>query len=128
LLVAGVLAVTVLTYLLYKRHRKNTYRRHALLQLDALQSRHHATGDDGRYLEQINALLKSVALLAYPWPEVAAQHGESWRTFLNRSLPPAEHFQPVFDDAAYQKTPPEIDVAQVHRAAQHWIRYHKVTP
>jgi len=127
LLVAGVLAVTALAYLLVKQHRKNAYRRRALLQLDSLHSSYQATGDDGHYLEQINALLKGVALLAYPRPEVAAQHGESWRTFLNHSLPPAEHFQPAFDDAAYQKTRPEIDVAQVHLAAQSWIKNHKVT-
>jgi hypothetical protein len=120
--------VTALAYLLYKRHQRNAYRRRALLQLDSLHSRYQASGDHSHYLEHINGLLKSVALLAYPRPEVAAQHGESWRTFLNRSLPPAEHFQPAFDDAAYQKTLPEIDVAQVHRAAQHWIRLHKVTP
>ena len=127
LLVAGVLAMTALAYLLVKRHRKNAYRRRALLQLDSLHSRYQATGNDGRYLEQINALLKGVALLAYPRPGVAAQHGESWRTLLNHSLPTAEHFQPAFDDAAYQKTRPEIDVTQVHRAARSWIKNHKVT-
>ncbi len=128
LLIAGILAVTALAYLLYKRHRRNAYRRRALLQLDSLQARYQTNGDDSRYLEHINALLKSVALLAYPRPEVAARHGESWRTFLNNSLPPAEHFQPAFDDAAYQKTCPEIDAVQVHRAAHYWIRHHKVTP
>ena len=67
-----------------------------------------------------------VAVLAYLHVEVAPQHGEAWRAFLNRSLPPTEQLQPVFADAAYQKTCPEIDVTRVHRAAQQWIKRHKV--
>ncbi len=128
LLLAGILLVTTLTYLLHKRYRKNAYRRRALLQLQSLHTDYLAKSDTGYYLSQINALLKSVALLAYPRTEIAAEHGAAWRAFLNRSLPPAEQFQPAFDDAAYQKNCPEIDVAQVHRAAQHWIRRHKVAP
>jgi membrane protein implicated in regulation of membrane protease activity len=126
LLVTGILAVAVLAYLFYRHRRRNVYRRHALLQLQTLQATHQAQSNDRQYLEEINALLKSVALYAYPRCEVAAQHGESWRTFLNRDLPPGDQFQPTFDEAAYQKSCPEIDMAQVHRAAQHWIRHHKV--
>lgn len=128
LLLAGILLVTTLAYLLRNRYRKNAYRRHALRQLQSLRTDYLANSDTGRYLSQINALLKSAALLAYPRTEVAAQHGADWRAFLNRSLPPAEQLQPAFDDAAYRKTCPEIDVIRVHRAAQHWIRRHKAAP
>ena len=127
LLVIGILTVTILAYFLHQHRRRNAYRRRALLQLQSLHSTHQAQSDDRKYLEEINALLKSVALHAFPQGEVAAQHGESWRTFLNRNLSPENQFQPVFDDAAYQKSCPEIDMAQVHRAAQNWIKHHKVT-
>jgi hypothetical protein len=128
LLLSAVLVLAILGYLLRRHYRKNAYRRRALLQLQTLATEYLAKNDTGIYFSQINALLKSVALLAYPRTEVAAQHGAAWRAFLNRSLPPAQQLQPWFDDAAYQKTCPQIDVLQVHQAAQHWIKRHKVAP
>jgi hypothetical protein len=126
LLIMGILIVVALTHLLRKRYRKNAYRRRALRQLQSLHAEYQVSQDVSHYLGQINALLKSVALQGYPRPEVAARHGEAWRTFLNLSLPPGNHFQQAFDTAAYQKSCPEIDMIQVHQAAQHWIRHHKV--
>lgn len=128
LLLALILLVATLAYLLYQRYRKNAYRRRALRQLQSLYTEYMANDDISHYVSDLNALLKSVALLTYPRTEVAPQHGEAWRAFLNRSLPPTEQLQPAFADAAYQKTCPEIDVARVHRAAQHWIKHHKVAP
>ena len=128
LLVGALLLVAILAYLWRRRHRKNAYRRRALGQLQLLHTEFLAKRDSGLYFSQINALLKSVALLAYPRAEVAARHGADWRAFLNRSLPPTEQLQPAFDDAAYQKSCPEIDMAQVHRAARLWIARHKVAP
>lgn len=120
-----IIVAAVLVYLLRKRRAKNAYRRRALRQLQALHAQYQADADAGNYLSRINALLKSVALLAYPRATVAAQHGAAWRTFLNRSLPPAAQLQSDFDDALYQRHGPEIDVAQVYRAAEHWIRKHR---
>ena len=128
LLVGGLLLLATLAFLWRMRYRKNAYRRRALSQLELLHTEFLANRDASLYLSQINALLKSVALLAYPRAEVAAQHGANWRAFLNRSLPPTEQLPPVIDDAAYQKSCPNLDMAQVHRAAELWIARHKGTP
>lgn len=128
LLLAGLIVVATLAYWMRRRYRCNSYRRRALLQLQSLHTDYLAKPDASLYLGQINALLKSVALLAYPRAAVAAQHGGGWRTFLNRSLPNDAQLPPAFEYAAYQKTCPEIDVAQVQRAAQHWIKRHRATP
>ena len=127
LLLAGLLVIASLVYWLHRRYARNRYRRVALLQLRALHMDYLAKLDAGQYLGQLNALLKSVALLAYPRAVVAAQHGADWRAFLNRSLPPGEQLPREFDTAVYQKTCPEIDVALVHNAAQHWIKRHRAT-
>ncbi len=128
LLFAVIVLVAVVTYVLYRRYKRNAYRRLALRQLLALQASYRTQMDPGHYLAQLNALLKSVALLAYPRPEVAAQHGEHWRVFLNSSLPLGEQLPAAFSDAAYQKTCPGIDVLQVDRAARLWIRRHRASP
>ncbi len=125
LLLAGILCVASLVYVLLSRYRRNAYRRRALMQLQSLHTDHHARKEHSQYLSELNALLKSVALVAYPRADIAASHGEAWRTFLNTSLPQKEYFESVFDDAVYQKTCPEIDVEQLHKSAQCWIKRHK---
>ncbi|MEZ5501367.1 MAG: DUF4381 domain-containing protein [Halioglobus sp.] len=127
LLGAVVLLVAVLGYYFRKRRKRNAYRRLALLQLQSLHTQYLATQDLGLYIGQINTLLKSVALRAYPRSEVAATHGEAWRSFLNSSLPAELQLPVTFDDAAYQKSCPRIDAEQVHRAALLWIKRHRVT-
>jgi hypothetical protein len=125
LLCLAIITVAVLIYLLRKHYRKNAYRRRALLQLQALHAQYQTDGNACGYLANINALLKSVALLAYPRSTVAAQHGESWRKFLNLSLPPDAQLQSGFDNAVYQSQAPDIDMTQLHRAALQWIKKHK---
>jgi Domain of unknown function (DUF4381) len=123
----GLLLITlaILIYLLRRRSKRNAYRRQALRQLQLLQTQFQANSDTGVFVQQTNALLKSVAMQAYPRVDVAAQHGETWRLFLNRSLQDADQLQSDFDTAMYQKDCPQIDAVQVHRAAQRWIKRHR---
>jgi hypothetical protein len=125
LLFAAIVLLATIAYLLYRRHQRNAYRRLALRQLKTLYADYLVQLDAGHYLGQLNGLLKSVALLAYPRPLVAAQHGEHWRAFLNSTLPPGEQLPAAFDEAPYQQTCPQIDVMQVHRAARSWIQRHR---
>ncbi|MDG2046307.1 MAG: DUF4381 domain-containing protein [Halioglobus sp.] len=125
LLVAAILCLASLIFVLTRRYRRNTYRRRALIQLQRLHTDYVTKSEYKQYLSELNTLLKSVALVAYPRADIAALHGEAWLTFLNTSLPLENHFQSVFNDAVYQKTYPELDVEQLHRSAQHWIKRHK---
>ncbi len=120
-----VISVGLLIYLLRRHWRKNAYRRRALAQLDSLHAQYQSDSRDAEYLGAINALLKSVALHAYPRATVASRHGEAWRQFLNTSLPQDMQLQSEFDDAVYRDSSPQIDLTRVHRAAQHWIKKHK---
>lgn len=128
LLVTIIFIAALTAYLARRRYIRNAYRRQALRQLERAQQAYQENGDASHCLGQINTLLKSVALVAYPRSEVASTHGGQWRDFLNRNLPQALQLPSVFDDAAYQKSCPEIDMDQVHRAAQHWIKKHKAAP
>ena len=125
LLCLTILTLCIVVYLLRRHRRKNAYRRQAMRQLQALQHQYQSDGDVAVYVGGVNALLKGVALLAYPRASVASQHGESWRAFLNLTLPPDLQLPEAFDNAAYQPETPEIDPARVHSAALHWIRKHR---
>lgn len=127
LLLAAILCLASLIFVLLRRYRRNAYRRRALIQLQRLHTDYAARREYSQYLSELNTLLKSVALVAYPRADIAASHGETWRAFLNTSLPREEHFESAFNDAVYQKTCPELDVQQLHRSAQHWIKRHKAT-
>ena len=128
LLIAVVLALVVLTLALRRHRSKKAYRRQALLQLQSLQLVYQSSADAGAYLSQINALLKSVALRAYPRDDIAAVHGAPWRAFLNSSLPQALQLHSTFDDAAYQTSCSGVDLVQLENAAQHWIKHHRGAP
>ena len=120
-----IIVAAVLVYLVRRYRAKNAYRRRALLQLQELHAQYLVDAEAASYLRRINALLKSVALLAYPRAVVAAQHGANWRQFLNLSLPADAQLPIEFDDALYREHCPAIDVAQVHSAAQQWIKKHR---
>lgn len=89
LLAAGVLLATAAVLALLRRHRRRRYRRQALAELQAIAERYRATEDDARMLQQLNQLLRRVAMVSYPQREVSGLTGEQWREFLC-SCPGAE--------------------------------------
>ena len=125
LLICTLLGIMALGYFLIRRFRANAYRRRALAQLQDLHEKYMADSNTGQYIGETNALLKSVAILAYPRRQVAASSGEEWRSFLNSKMQTGEQFPENFFTAAYQKVCPEMDMALVHRAAQRWIKQHE---
>ena len=126
LLCIALLGLAALVYFLVRRYRGNAYRRRALQQLQQLQQEYLVDRDASAYLAKTNALLKSVALVAYPRRDVAARSGEQWLNFLNDPLSATEQFQPGFVTAAYQRVCPQIDMEQIHRSAATWIKRHEV--
>lgn len=126
---AALIAVLLLALLVYlwRRHRANAYRRAALAQLEELQRSEQHITNKPEYLARVNALLKSVALIAYPRREVAATTGDQWLTFLNKDLQPGQGFPAELVTSAYRKNAPELDIDRLHSACERWIRHHKVS-
>lgn len=130
LLIALVLiAAGVLAWRLTLRYRRNAYRRQAIAELQAIRSRWESDGDDSLCLTQTNALLKAVALHAFPRRDIASVSGEQWRDFLNNSSSGTNgQFEIGALQAQYQ---PSADVADVGAHLDHsdqWCRNHRVTP
>ena len=126
-LLAGLVlaALLVLGWYALRRYRANAYRRRALARLTELAAGAQQQADPQLLLADINALLKSIALVAYPRREVAASSGPEWLAFLNSSLRQEEQFPEGFVTGAYHKHCPDIDTGQVLRAASSWIRRHE---
>jgi Ca-activated chloride channel family protein len=76
-LVAAVIATGLVAWLLVRRHRANRYRRLALAEIAAVEQR--AAWDE------LPALVKRVALQAWPREQVASLTGADWLAFLDES-------------------------------------------
>jgi hypothetical protein len=129
-----IVAITVLCYILYKRHKNNAYRRLALLQLKEINT-DLKTGDSDSTTVHIaitatNALLKAVALRVFPRHDIAALSGSAWLDFLNGTAgnnTGTETFPAEFANAAYQRQNLNLDMQQISGAAEHWIKTHKAS-
>lgn len=126
-LLCGLLLLLLLslTWWLLRRYRANAYRRQALRQLDQLQESFRLDGDSMNTLAAVNALLKAVALRAYPRRDIAASSGGDWQAFLDSTG--GDGFPPGFASAAYHRECPELDMETVLASARLWIRRHEVT-
>ena len=116
------LSVTLLTGVflrLRKRRRKNAYRRIALAALEELRSR--KAGKD-----ELNRLLKTAALRAYPREQVAGLHGAAWQQFLASSCPKVALGAFAELDTLYQREPSPAS-GHLFEAAENWISQHEVT-
>jgi hypothetical protein len=123
-----ILAACALGFFIYRRYRANAYRRQALLQLQALHKQWETDADVSGYLGALNALLKSVALRAFPGRNVASLSGQPWVDFLSETLPPKSSCQAFDDDfagAAYRANVPELNFDATYQTSQHWIKQHR---
>lgn len=109
---------------LWRYRRRNRYRSQGMCKLQEVQARYARDGDAARCRADINALLKSVALHAYPRTDVAALHGARWEAFLERTCSASASFAGA-TDAHYRRDSDAVDVEQLCRAAATWIRRHE---
>lgn len=121
-----LLMLLVIAWILWRHYRANAYRRRALAQLDRLyRAQQTAHYDPLQFPTRLNALLKSVALVAYPQREVAARSGRQWLDFLNDCLQGDQQFPEEFVTTAYRHDPPPPDPERLYSAARAWIKCHR---
>ena len=122
----ALLLLVLVACVLWRRYRADAYRRRALAQLDRLyQAQQSERSDPQHFPNRLNALLKSVALVAYPKRDVAAHSGRQWLDFLNACLEANEQFPAEFVTHAYRRDPPRTDPEQLYSAARAWIKRHR---
>ena len=56
----------------WRHYRRQAYRRQGLRQLEELRAQLESGGDSAAYAQSVNALLKAVALRAFPQRQVAS--------------------------------------------------------
>jgi ABC-type nickel/cobalt efflux system permease component RcnA len=125
LLALVVLLAIVAGWLLWRRHRRSAYRRQGLHQLAVLRHQLQQDQDAQAFAASVNALLKSVALHAYPRREVAASSGGPWLAFLRET---GGATLPEELAAGPYRASTGINTEELYRGAADWIRSHRPLP
>lgn len=119
-----LVALATMWWLWWRRRRREAYRRRALAALARIRDDFTRHGDGLACLAATNALLKGVALQAFPHQDVAGMSGGAWRRFLDDSLGEAR-FDEALLMAQYRPLSPATDVEGHLQAAELWIRQHR---
>lgn len=107
----------------WRRHRRNRYRRQALTELQALRTNGFPGSEQ---VQQINAVLKRAALMAYGTTRVAPLGGDEWIRFLDATLPhKRQAFAGIDGDILYTPEPSSATTEAFAEAATIWVRHHQ---
>jgi LPXTG-motif cell wall-anchored protein len=101
--------------------RRNRYRREALSELASIVE---FGGPGGA--AAVAELIKRTALTVFPRTEVAALYGEKWSAFLVRTGGNDEEINAVASHIARASYAPDVEVEEIIRGAERWIRRHRV--
>lgn len=107
------------------RRRRNAYRRQGIAALQHIQQQWQQTGDNLDCLTRTNALLKAVALRAFPQRDVAAATGDTWLTLLNSRITDAQQFNLNMLEAQYRGDIATDELEQHLGRVAYWIKRHR---
>ena len=130
LLLLSLVIITQLLRLLLKRYRAGAYRRAAQSELGQIHQAWQQEQDDSNYLQQLNGVLKRVALQSFPAADVAALSSDSWCRFLDQQWqrPPPTHFTDTgLALAVYSPAQSHCDIETIHSLALNWLHQHRAT-
>ena len=119
---AALLAfMAILVVVAANRYRSDAYRRAALAQLASI-----GTVTDPASAAAVSAVLKRVALVAYPRTEVASLTGSMWSAFLDRAAATTDFTSgPAAGLGRAALGGPVGDGAAIVAAARRWVRQHR---
>jgi hypothetical protein len=128
--VVAVALLSIIVWLLLRRHRRhlaNRYRRQALAELSAIEIR--LGGDVSGSIAAMAALLKRVALAVWPRETVAALSGSAWVAFLQQHSGPVglpDGAAAALADMEYHQSATAEEATAFAGALRRWIEAHRV--
>ncbi len=124
----ALLTLAAGAWLLYRHIRRKAYRRAGLARLAEIERQYAVDRDRAAAAQAINAMLKGVALNAFPRRDIAAASGAEWLAFLNSTMPAGPGFAPASVTDPYRPDAGEIDIAELLQVARNWVVKHRVAP
>lgn len=119
-----IVASIVLLGWLINMWRQRRYRRESLEVLRQLD-----TAEGLVYAQEVNKLLKRVAMSAYGRDVIVPLQGESWSEFLRQTAntPLDQESLELLGGGLYHRSP-TVDTVKLRQTAEQWIRKHKTPP
>lgn len=118
---AFVALIAILVVIAVGRYRQNAYRRAALAELSAIGAVTDPAG-----AAAVSAVLKRVALVAYPRHEVASLTGSAWSAFLDHAAATSDFTRgPAIGLERAAFGAPVGDGQAILTAARRWVRRHR---
>ncbi|OPX56665.1 protein of unknown function [Oceanospirillum multiglobuliferum] len=121
---ASVVLILLLLFLGRRYYLRTRNRRYALNELEQMRRRFQEHQQRQRFLNELNMLLRRMAMVHYDREEVAPLSGSAWLTFLDRSGRTT-----VFSDGigqsliqAYEEMPDDINEPELTEAVEQWIK------
>lgn len=108
----------------FKLYKKNTYRREAIKRLKLLKNQE---GQNHFQINQLNILLKQVAINTFGREKVATLYGKEWFEFLESTSKNTKFtsYLAVFSNAIYEsKDANEKDFNTIIQLTKTWIKTH----
>tara|TARA_B100000579_G_scaffold163595_1_gene132813 strand:+ start:597 stop:1064 length:468 start_codon:yes stop_codon:yes gene_type:complete len=120
-----IILMSILLFALFRRYKKQSYRRHAIFALDKLLLESSSQAEYDPFPSKVNVLLKTVALKAYDKKEIATLYGTNWLNFL-KLAPGCENSQvSSFVLELYQPEESSFTRNEIYSFARTWIKMHK---
>jgi len=122
--VAGILAVIIIGILARRYYLRTRTRRYALKELERMQVRFTEHGERQRLLNELNMLLRRMAMINYDREKISPLAGQHWLAFLDRSGQTQEFSQGVGQVLiqAYQPSPEAFDESALIEVVKQWIK------
>lgn len=125
LLILSIAALVLLGAWFAQQYRARAYRRQAIKQLRDFGAR-----PEGIEPEDINGLLKQVAMTTFGRTEIAPLTSQDWVEFLNRTCSSAvfsDHLKYFVAEGIYKADREAAPKQEFLRFAQQWVKQHKRT-
>ena len=124
LAVVIVVVTLVLFYKWLKLYQKNKYRRTAIEKLKLVENQN----SESQYkINQLNIILKQVAIITFGREQVAQLYGNDWLLFLDSKYKKSEFakYSVNFSDAIYSsKEVDETSLTSIYKLTKTWINEH----
>lgn len=123
----SIVIITLLGRAIWRRLRRNAYRRAAASEIAAALSEVLASGDRAAFLARASGTLRRAALCRYPRHTVAPLHGREWLAFLDQSGRMngfSEGAGDALGRAVYAPTP-DCDPERIATLCREWLRRHR---
>ena len=120
-----IVLISILLFVLFRRYKKQSYRRQAIFALDNLLLESSNQADYDSFPSRVNALLKTVAQKTYDKKEIAILHGSNWLNFL-KLAPGCENAHVAnFVLELYRPEESSFTRSEIHSFAKTWIKMHR---